>query len=201
MNHAHAYSPPDSWEETADEAMRAEEEQEETMEGGVRWRTGRKGWRGGGTRRWVRPGEAYSASRTNLKRGIRRAEYSHELRTEEQQIWPLTHMARHPGRLQTLQHHPPTSNASSPDELNRFYACFCRDNKEAATKICLTNETGRENQLTPSRPKHDGTETSTSDRTRTEQELSKCLIVCVHVREQVRERARERERNPSATRE
>jgi len=42
-------------------------------------------------------------------------------------------VARHPGYygLQTLQYHPPTSDASLPDKLTNFYARFDRDHQEA----------------------------------------------------------------------
>ena len=89
--------------------------------------------------------QAYSSSRADLKRGIKKAKHCHKLRIEEhfknnsdpRRMWQ---------GIQALTDYKPTnttpqnSDASFPDELNSFYARFDRDNQEAATKAVLTSD-------------------------------------------------------------
>ena len=87
--------------------------------------------------------QAYSSSRADLKRGIKKAKHCYTLRIEEhfknnsdpRRMWQ---------GIQAITDYKPTNtppqnrDASFPDELNSFYARFDRDNREAAVKAVLT---------------------------------------------------------------
>lgn len=85
--------------------------------------------------------QAYSASRANLKRGIREAKHSHKLRIEEH-FWNSDPQCMWQG-IQDISDYKPTittpqtDDISLLDELNNFYARFDRETQEAATKVVL----------------------------------------------------------------
>nr|XP_046154083.1 uncharacterized protein LOC123994967 [Oncorhynchus gorbuscha] len=86
--------------------------------------------------------EAYSSSRANLKKGIKKAKHDHKLRIEEHFnnnsdplcMWQVI-QAITDYRPKNLT--PTASNISITDKLNRFYARFDRDNKDPAIKAEL----------------------------------------------------------------
>ncbi|XP_078278950.1 uncharacterized protein LOC144606565 [Rhinoraja longicauda] len=90
-----------------------------------------------------RSGEAraYSSSRANLKRGIKKAKHSYKLKIEEhfknsdsRRVWQ---------GIQAITDYKPTNSIPTPsdasflEELNHFYGRFDRDNQEVAIKAVL----------------------------------------------------------------
>ena len=89
--------------------------------------------------------QAYSSSRADLKRGIKKAKHSYKLKIEEhfnnnsdpRRMWQGIQAITDYKPTNTS---PQTGEASLPDELNSFYARFDRDNQEAAIKAVLTTD-------------------------------------------------------------
>ncbi len=86
--------------------------------------------------------EAYSLSRSNLKRGIQTAKYNYKLRIEDRfknndprRMWTGIHALTD---YKPANNTPPKSNATLPDELNNFYARFDRGNTDPPIKAVLT---------------------------------------------------------------
>ncbi len=86
--------------------------------------------------------EAYSLSRSNLKRGIQSAKYNYKLHIEDRfknndprRMWTGIHALTD---YKPANNTPPNSNATLPDELNNFYARFDRGNTDPPIKALLT---------------------------------------------------------------
>ncbi len=86
--------------------------------------------------------EAYSLSRSNLKRGIQSAKYNYKLHIEDRfknndprRMWTGIHALTD---YKPANNTPPNSNATLPDELNNFYARFDRGNTDPPIKAVLT---------------------------------------------------------------
>ncbi|KAL0195028.1 hypothetical protein M9458_008600 [Cirrhinus mrigala] len=88
--------------------------------------------------------QAYSTSRANLKRGIKKAKHCYKLKLEE-------HFSNSDPRhmwqgIQAISDYKPSlsapiaTNVFFLNELNDFYARFERDNKETATKIASSTD-------------------------------------------------------------
>lgn len=83
--------------------------------------------------------QAYSASRTDLRRGIKRAMRSYKLRIEAH--FSTSDPWRMWQGIQTISNYKPTNsvpsftNISFLNELNDFYACFECDTQETAVII------------------------------------------------------------------
>ncbi|KAL0186167.1 hypothetical protein M9458_017837 [Cirrhinus mrigala] len=88
--------------------------------------------------------QAYSTSRANLKRGIKKAKHCYKLKLEE-------HFSNSDPRrmwqgIQAISDYKPShstptdTNVFFLNELNDFYARFERDNKETATKIATSTD-------------------------------------------------------------
>ncbi len=85
--------------------------------------------------------QAYSKSRANLKRGIKKAKHCYKLKIEEH--FSNSDPQRMCQGIQVISDYKPcnsthtVTDVSFLNELNYFYACFDNNNKEKATKITL----------------------------------------------------------------